>query len=314
MSLDSNLDKRHHSRLLPIQEVTSSAARPSSWINDLFGWVKEKSKVVVSNVVNGDAAKELEDSRSEDIQMGSSDQQKLKQSGYDRAQEMEFQYMSKYDARKCNDKNVGAHSKKRGNSRQERQQYESKMSNEQSVISKSVNQSRVISSEKQQRLEVSHSRPKPTLSHHSDKKHSYYDGQPKKISERKEHTINDKQFNSNYTHSSQYKPMIGINNKWSEKISNERIDSRKMVGNINQNQQNSHSSKHAPLTHVTAQVDIPSTLLAFNVLAMKVTNQKFNKPLLPKKIQKGMRYAEKVRAEASGLKVGGRIGDALYFK
>ncbi len=299
--------------------VASSGTRPSSWINDLCGWAKEKGGKLASGLVNGlygDTTKELKDSKLADIQIDSSDQLKSKHPSYDQAQEMEFQYMSKYDARKSNDKNAGACSKKRDNDRQAKQQYESKMGNEQSV-----NQSRVVGNERQQKLGVLHNGPKPTLSHHSNKNHSYFDDQPKKISERKEHIVNYKQCdNSSYKHSNQHKPMISANNKWSERISNERIDSRKMIGGANQkqqgfhqNQQSSHNSKHAHLTRATAQVDVPSTLFALNMLAMKATNQKFNNTPLPKKIQKGMLHAEKVRAEASGRKVGGRIEGTLWF-
>ncbi|NSM56994.1 hypothetical protein HET73_06800 [Wolbachia endosymbiont of Atemnus politus] len=82
---------------------------------------------------------------------------------------------------------------------------------------------------------------------------------------------------------------------------------------FNKNQQGSHSSKHAPLTQVTTQLDIPGALLAINILAMKKTGQKLNKPHLPKKVQKGMLHAERVRAEALGRKVGGRIEGNLWF-
>lgn len=72
---------------------------------------------------------------------------------------------------------------------------------------------------------VLHNKSKPTLSYNGNKNHSYFDDRSKKISERKEHIVNHKQFdNSSYKHSNQYKPMISANNKWSEKISNERID------------------------------------------------------------------------------------------
>ncbi|MFP3032042.1 MAG: ankyrin repeat domain-containing protein, partial [Wolbachia sp.] len=299
--------------------AASSGTRPSSWINDLCGWAKEKGGKLASGLVNGlygDTTKELKDSKLADIQIDSSDQLKSKHPSYDQAQEMEFQYMSKYDARKSNDKNAGAYSKKRGNDRQAKQQYGSKMGNEQGV-----NQSRVVDNVRQQKLGILHNGPKPTLSHHSNKNHSYFGGQPKKINERKEHIVNYKQCdNSFYKHSNQHKPMISANNKWSERISNERIDSRKMIDGANQkqqgfhqNQQSSHNSKHAHLTRATAQVDVPSTLFALNMLAMKATNQKFNNTPLPKKIQKGMLHAEKVRAEASGRKVGGRIEGTLWF-
>ncbi|WP_265029695.1 ankyrin repeat domain-containing protein [Wolbachia endosymbiont (group A) of Philonthus cognatus] len=299
--------------------AASSGTRPSSWINDLCSWAKEKGGKLASGLVNGlygDTTKELKDSKPAGIQIDSSDQLKSKHPSYDQAQEVEFQYMSKYNARKSNDKNVGAYSKKCGNDRQAKQQYGSKMGNEQSV-----NQSRVVGNERQQKLGVLHNGPKPTLSHHSNKNHSYFDGQPKKINERKEHIVNYKQCdNSSYKHSNQHKPMISANNKWSERISNERIDSRKMIGGANQkqqgfhqNQQSSHNSKHAHLTRATAQVDVPSTLFALNMLAMKATNQKSNNTPLPKKIQKGMLHAEKVRAETLGRKVGGRIEGTLWF-
>ncbi len=338
MSLNSGLyvdvnitDKNHSSRnLLAIDSsnqpkiAASSGTRPSSWINDLYGWAREKGGKLASDLVNGlyrGTAKELKDSKLADIQIDSSNQWKSKQPSYDQAQEMEFQYMSKYDARKGNDKNAGAYSKKLGNDRQAKQQYESKMNNKQSVISGSVNQSKIISNEKQQKSGVLHNKSKPTLSYNSNKNHSYFDDQSRKISERKEHIINHKQFDSSsYKHSNQYKPMISANNKWSEKISNERIGSRKMIGGANQkqqgfhqNQQSSHNSKHAHLTRATAQIDISSTFVAWNMLAMKATNQKFNNTPLPKKIQKGMLHAEKVRAETLGRKVGGRIEGTLWF-
>ncbi|WP_265035252.1 MULTISPECIES: ankyrin repeat domain-containing protein [unclassified Wolbachia] len=320
--LEEERSARRERRHLPsesLNSVASSGTRSSSWINGLCGWAKEKGGKLASDLVNGlyrGTAKELKDSKLTDIQMDSSNQWKSKQPRYDQAQEMEFQYMSKYDARKSNDKNASAYSKKRGNDRQTKQQYGSKMGNEQSV-----NQSRVAGNEKQQKLGVLHNGPKPTLSHHSNKNHSYFDGQPKKISERKEHIVNYKRCDdSSYKHSNQHKPTISANNKWSERISNERIDSRKMIGGANQkqqgfhqNQQSSHSSKHAHLTRATAQVDVPSTLFALNMLAMKATNQKFNNTPLPKKIQKGMLHAEKVRAEALGRKVGERIEGTLWF-
>ncbi|WMT84150.1 ankyrin repeat domain-containing protein [Wolbachia endosymbiont of Listronotus oregonensis] len=320
--LEEERSARRERRHLPsesLNSVASSGTRSSSWINGLCGWAKEKGGKLASDLVNGlyrGTAKELKDSKLTDIQMDSSNQWKSKQPSYDQAQEMEFQYMSKYDARKSNDKNAGAYSKKRGNDRQAKQQYGSKMGNEQSV-----NQSRVVGNEKQQKLGVLHNGPKPTLSHHSNKNHSYFDGQPKKISERKEHIVNYKRCDdSSYKHSNQHKPTISANNKWSERISNERIDSRKMIGGTNQkqqgfhqNQQSSHNSKHAHLTRATAQVDVPSTLFALNMLAMKATNQKFNNTPLPKKIQKGMLHAEKVRAEALGRKVGERIEGTLWF-
>lgn len=89
---------------------------------------------MASDEVNGlyrGTAKELKDSKLTDIQMDLSNQWKSKQPSYDQAQEMEFQYMSKYDGRKSNDKNAGAYSKKRGNDRQVKQQYESNMNNKQ---------------------------------------------------------------------------------------------------------------------------------------------------------------------------------------
>ncbi|MFP3021113.1 MAG: ankyrin repeat domain-containing protein [Wolbachia sp.] len=325
--LEEERSARRERRHLPsesLNSVASSGTRSSSWINGLCGWAKEKGGKLASDLVNGlyrGTAKELKDSKLTDIQMDSSNQWKSKQPSYDQAQEMEFQYMSKYDARKGNDKNAGAYSKKRGNDRQAKQQYESKINNKQSVISGSVNQSKIISNEKQQKSGVLHNKSKPTLSYNGNKNHSYFDDRSKKISERKEHIVNHKQFdNSSYEHSNQYKPMISANNKWSEKISNERIDSRKMIGGANQkqqgfhqNQQSSHNSKHAHLTRATVQVDVPSTLFALNMLAMKATNQKFNNMPLPKKIQKGMLHAEKVRAETLGRKVGGRIEGTLWF-
>ncbi len=86
----------------------------------------------------------------------------------------------------------------------------------------------------------------------------------------------------------------------------------RMIESANQKQQNSHSFKHVPLSQVTAQIDIPSTLFAVNVLAMSMTNQKYNKPLLPKKFQKALRHVNK--AKALELKVGERIGDAIWYR
>jgi FOG: Ankyrin repeat len=60
-------------------QATSGASKVSSWINDLCGWVKEKSEVVVSNVINGlcgDSTKELEGYKSGNIQTGSKKSEK----------------------------------------------------------------------------------------------------------------------------------------------------------------------------------------------------------------------------------------------
>lgn len=92
-----------------------------------------------------------------------------------------------------------------------------------------------------------------------------------------------------------------------------------MIGGANQKQQgfhqnqSCHNSKHAHVTRATVQVDVPSTLITLNMLAMKATNQKFNNTPLPKKIQKRMLHAEEVRVETLGRKVGGRIESTLWF-
>lgn len=119
--------------------------------------------------------------------------------------------------------------------------------------------------------------------------------------------------------------------KWTERIS---TDYRRMIGNGNhthhnsnfnsqgQRQQKSSSDfnfqgqkQQKPISQVTAQGDVPGgILLAVTFVARAMNSQKNHTPPMSKKVQKGVQHAEKVRAEALGLKVGGRINGTLWYQ
>jgi hypothetical protein len=287
---------------IDVEEVAnseaSSATRSSNPINNLVNLVKEKSGKLLSNIINGLYKGTAEKSESLSGNAREAKSPECYEDDYDPIQDMEFEYMEQYDRSnlKQKDKTIDIHGKKHG--KQEKQQCKSKDAIDVTKYKhgKNINQSRVISSEKQQWLEAAHSKQKQAFIHHVDRKQSQMD-------ERKQHIATQKQFSHQYNSNQM---MIGGTHKWCERISND--SNRRMIGSTNQKQQNSHSQSRTPLTQVTAQVDIPSTLFAVNVLAMSMTNQKYNKPLPPQKIQKALRYVDKVRAESSVVKNEVRIG------
>ncbi|WP_375604562.1 hypothetical protein NOX90_03690 [Wolbachia endosymbiont of Anurida maritima] len=296
-------ERQRGRRAVNEENMASSAKRVSNPMNNLVNWVKEKSGELVSNIING-----LYRSTAEQPENLSSNAESPEYyENYDRIQDIDFEYMEQYDRsnRKQKHKTIDIHSKKHG--KQEKQQRKEVVDVAKCNQIRNINQSKVISTEKQQ-----WSNNKQTSSINN----THIGRKQPEISERKHHMATQKQFSHQLHNSNQM--MIGGTHKWCERISNE---SRKMIGNANQKQQNSYSQSgnfqsRAPLTQVTAQVDIPSTLFAVNMITRCITKVKDQQPHSYKdnKMPKGSCHISKTQAETLGLKVGVKRGDITWYR
>ncbi|MDN5248456.1 MAG: hypothetical protein QWI36_04970 [Wolbachia endosymbiont of Tyrophagus putrescentiae] len=296
------------------ENVASSASRPRSVINDLVGWVK-------------DSVSELFNSSLEAEENGKNVSNREEMGYDDPIQEMEFEYMSKHDARKCNSRNINKKNKLQHNSNESKEQ-----------INKDSKDLYKLARNQQQNSRQKHSYSYLNRSTDSQKQHKIHSQieKPKHIIDRSIGQ-NSKQTTSNrQLHSQPEKIQITssdrvVMGKWTERIS---TDYRRMIGNGNhthhnsnfnsqgQRQQKSSSDfnfqgqkQQKPISQVTAQGDVPGgILLAVTFVARAMNSQKNHTPPMSKKVQKGVQHAEKVRAEALGLKVGGRINGTLWYQ
>jgi hypothetical protein len=64
----------------------------------------------------------------------------------------------------------------------------------------------------------------------------------------------------------------------------------------------------------TTPMNLNDTLFALNFCVRAVTGNKQSSRALPKKVQKGLDYVEKVKLKSSGFKVGGKINNTFYVR